>query len=94
MYSLIEKQTQAQPALKRYIHYEKTRNRQTTRQVEVFAVPSNLDPLWKAANCVIKVERSGTRAGKDVKSISYYLCSKPPQSRTLAAGIRGHWLPF
>lgn len=46
-----------------------------TRKVEVFSVPPNIDPLWKGAACVIQVERSGTRGDKDVKSISYYLCS-------------------
>ena len=71
---------------------EKTRARDTLRIVEVYEVPKNLDPKWIGAGCVIKVKRSGTRGSEPYSSISYYLCSLSPQSRRLAAGIRGHWL--
>ncbi|AOX02967.1 hypothetical protein BJP34_29150 [Moorena producens PAL-8-15-08-1] len=37
-------------------------------------------------------KRSGTRGNEPFQTISYYLCSKSPQSRRLMDGIRGHWL--
>ena len=73
-------------------HQEKTRDRNSYRQVEVFEPPKNLDPLWIGVGSVIKVERSGTRANQSYQRIGYYLCSLSPQSRRLADGIRGHWL--
>ena len=71
---------------------EKTRDRHSSRKIEVFEPPENLDPLWIGVGCVIKVERSGTRGHEPYQSLSYYLCSLSPQSRRLADGIRGHWL--
>lgn len=92
LYEAILKQVQSQEAIKKYKNLEKTRNRQTIRQVQVFSVPLNLEPLWKNAGSVITVERSGSRGEEWGESISYYLCSLPPLSRHLAEGIRGHWL--
>jgi predicted transposase YbfD/YdcC len=92
LYEQIEKQVESEIAVKKYSHEEKTRNRLTLREVEVFEVPQNLDELWKNAGCVIRVKRSGIRGGEKVESLSYYLCSLSPKSRRLAQGIRGHWL--
>ncbi|WP_426580844.1 hypothetical protein [Dapis sp. BLCC M229] len=39
LYAKIEKQVKSSKAVKRYINDEKTRNRQTIRQVEVFHIP-------------------------------------------------------
>ncbi len=60
---------------------EKTRDRNTSRHIEVFEPPAQLDPLWIGVGSVIKVERSGTRGHEPYHSISYYLCSLSPQSR-------------
>ncbi len=60
---------------------EKTRDRNSSRKIEVFEPPENLDPLWIGVGCVIKVERECTRGHEQDQSISYYLCSLSPQSR-------------
>ena len=70
-------------------HQEKTRDRNSYRQIEVFEPPEKLDSKWIGVGCVIKVERSGTSGNEPDQSISYYLCSLSPQSRRLADGIRG-----
>ncbi|NES84578.1 MAG: ISAs1 family transposase [Moorea sp. SIO2B7] len=88
----MEEQATTSKVVKRYENEEKTRDRHTIRQVEVFDVPKNIDDLGKEAGSVIKVKRSGTRGNHWGESISYYLCSLPPSSWNLAQGIRGHWL--
>lgn len=88
----IKTQSEQTPAVKQVEHHEKTRDRNSYRQIAVFEPPEKLDPKWIGVGCVIKVERSGTRGNKPYQSISYYLCSLPPQSQRLANGIRGHWL--
>ena len=92
LYQQIARQSTQTIALAQLDSQEKTRNRNSYRRVEVFELPQQLDPSWVGAGCVIKVERSGTRGNEQYQSISYYLCSLPPQSRRLADGIRGHWL--
>ena len=92
LYQQIETESNQQPAKQTVEHQEKTRNRNSYRQVEVFEPPKNLDPLWIGVGSVIKVERSGTRGNESYQRIGYYLCSLSPQSRCLADGIRGHWL--
>ena len=81
LYKQIETESNQQIAKQRVEHEEKTRNRNSYRQVEVFEPPENLDPLWIGVGSVIKVERSGTRGHEPYRSISYYLCSLSPQSR-------------
>ncbi|NEO10216.1 ISAs1 family transposase [Moorena sp. SIO3I8] len=92
LYQQIETLSNRQRAQQKVTHHEKTRNRNSYRKIVVFDPPENLDPKWIGVGCVIKVERSGTRGNETYRSISYYLCSKPPQSRRLSEGIRGHWL--
>ncbi len=92
LYQQIERESKQQIAKQTVEESEKTRNRQSSRKVEVFEPPKNLDPKWIGVGCVIKVERSGTRADEPYQSISYYLCSLPARSSRLAEGIRGHWL--
>ncbi|NEO36431.1 MAG: ISAs1 family transposase [Moorea sp. SIOASIH] len=92
LYQQIETESKQQTPRQKVIHHEKTRNRNTVRQIEVFEPPENLDPLWIGVGCVIKVSRSGTRGNEPFKSISYYMSSKSPQSRRLVDGIREHWL--
>ena len=66
LYAQIEQKVKSSKAVKRYINDEKTRNRQTIREVEVFDIPNNLDNLWQDAGCVIRVKRSGNRGLKSV----------------------------
>ncbi|NEN88313.1 MAG: ISAs1 family transposase [Okeania sp. SIO3H1] len=92
LYEQIEQQVKSTQVVKRYVDEEKTRDRYTTRIVEVFNIPANILDVWKGAGSVIRVKRSSNRGSKLVESISYYLCSLSPKSTTLASGIRGHWL--
>lgn len=92
LYKQIETESNQQIAKQKVEDHEKTRDRSSYRKVEVFEPPEKLDPKWIGVGCVIKVERSGTRAHEPYQSISYYLCSLSPQSRRLADGIREHWL--
>ncbi|MEB3339927.1 ISAs1 family transposase [Okeania sp.] len=92
LYKQIEQQTKSTQVVKRYVEQEKTRNRYTIRQVEIFNIPENIQDVWKGASSMIRVKRSSNRGSKLVESISYYLCSLSPKSTTLASGIRGHWL--
>ena len=92
LYQQIETGSNQQRPQQKVEQQEKTRDRHTSRKIEVFEPPENLDPKWIGVGCVIKVERSGTRGQEPYDSISYYLCSLSPQSRRLAEGIRGHWL--
>ncbi|MGD1703314.1 ISAs1 family transposase [Dapis sp. BLCC M229] len=92
LYEQIEQQVTSTQVVKRYVDEEKTRDRDTTRIVEVFNIPANILDVWKGAGSVIRVKRSSNRGSKLVESISYYLCSLSPKSSTLASGIRGHWL--
>ncbi|NES64333.1 MAG: ISAs1 family transposase [Okeania sp. SIO2D1] len=92
LYEKIEQQVKSTQVVKRYVDEEKTRDRDTTRIVEVFNIPANILDVWKGAGSIIRVKRSSNRGSKLVESISYYLCSLSPKSTTLASGIRGHWL--
>lgn len=91
LYKQIELESCQQPAKQVVEHHEKIRDRDSTRKIEVFEPPQNLDPLWVGVGSVIKVERSGTRGNQPYHRIGYYLCSLSAESRRLADGIRGHW---
>ncbi len=92
LYQQIETTSNQQIPRQKVEQQEKTRDRNSYRQIEVFEPPEKLDPKWIGVGCVVKVERHGTRGNEPYHSISYYLCSLSPQSRRLADGIRGHWL--
>jgi predicted transposase YbfD/YdcC len=92
LYQQIETVSNQQRAKQTVEDHEKTRDRHSYRQIEVFEPPENLDSRWIGVGSVMKVERSGTRGNEPYQSVSYYLCSLSPQSRRLADGIRGHWL--
>lgn len=71
---------------------EKTRDRKTTRLVSVFQSTKGINPQWKGVKTVIKVERTGTRAGKTDDELVYYISSLNISAEKIAAGIRGHWV--
>ncbi|MDF5739389.1 MULTISPECIES: hypothetical protein [unclassified Nostoc] len=64
LYCQIRKNTDNSKPTSRYITAEKTRNRFTTRTVEVFHNLTGISPEWAGLKSLIKVERNGTRAGK------------------------------
>ena len=64
LYQQIETVSNQQLPQQKVEQQEKTRNRNSYRQVKVFEPPENLDPLWIGVGSVIKVERSGTRGNE------------------------------
>jgi predicted transposase YbfD/YdcC len=75
----------------RYIQTEKTRDRLTTRTVEVFDDLDGIDPQWTGIKSLIRVERVGTRGGKQYHEIVCYISSLIRTALEFAHGIRGHW---
>lgn len=73
------------------IRTEKTRDRVTTRKVEVFDDLKGIDPEWTGIKSLIKVERTGTRAGKEYHEIICYISSLMLSAKEFSQGIRGHW---
>lgn len=75
----------------RIIETEKTRDRLTTRTVEVFQNVNGVDPEWTGIQSLIRVERIGTRKGKKYHEIVCYISSLICTAKEFAIGIRGHW---
>ena len=75
----------------RYIATEKTRDRFTTRTVEVFHHLTGINPQWAGIKSLIRVERVGTRGGKQYHQIVSYISSLIRTAKEFAEGIRGHW---
>ncbi|MBD2604040.1 hypothetical protein H6G81_05730 [Scytonema hofmannii FACHB-248] len=55
---------------------ERTRDRVTTRTVEVFNDLNGISREWVGLKSLLKVERTGTRAGKAYHQVAYYISSK------------------
>jgi predicted transposase YbfD/YdcC len=71
---------------------ERTRDRLTTRTVQVFPVPQ--DPpftLWADLAALVIVDRSGFRRRKPFTETAYYITSHHASAEALAAVVRGHW---
>ncbi|MEJ6484359.1 ISAs1 family transposase [Nostoc punctiforme UO1] len=75
----------------RIVEIEKTRDRLTTRTVEVFHELKGIDPKWIGVNSLIRVERVGIRKGKKYHEIVCYISSLLGTAKEYAIGIRGHW---
>ncbi|HIK08411.1 MAG TPA: ISAs1 family transposase [Trichormus sp. M33_DOE_039] len=75
----------------RVIETERTRDRLTTRIVEVFHDVNGIDPAWTGIKSLVKVERIGTRKGKKYHEIVCYISSLICTAKEFALGIRGHW---
>lgn len=75
----------------RYIATEKTRDRLTKRTVEVFHDLEGIDPKWIGIKSLIRIERVGTRGGKQYHDLACYISSLICTAQEFACGIRGHW---
>jgi predicted transposase YbfD/YdcC len=75
----------------RHIETEKTRNRFTTRTVEVFDDLTLIDSHWTGIKSLIGVERVGTRTGKAYRQVVCYISSIVGTAKEFPHGIRGHW---
>jgi predicted transposase YbfD/YdcC len=87
----IRVQTEKEIAIQVNMEDDASKGRKVERLVEVFAPPAHIDSSWKGVQSVIRVTRSGERAGKAYSTLSYYLSSLPPTSKRIAKVIRGHW---
>lgn len=83
--------TENTPPASRYIATERTRNRVTTRTVQVFHDLTGISHEWIGLKSLIKVERTGTRGSKPYHQVAYYISSLVGNAVTFAQGIRGHW---
>jgi hypothetical protein len=63
----------------------------TTRTVEVFNDLNGISREWVGLKSLLKVERTGTRAGKAYHEVAYYISSLVRSAVDFAQGIRGHW---
>jgi predicted transposase YbfD/YdcC len=91
LYEQIQLNTQHITPISVDISTERRSDRITTRTVSVFDDLSNISSEWVGLTCLVKVERTGTRAGKPYEQIAYYISSLSLHARKFAQGIRGHW---
>lgn len=70
---------------------ERTRNRFTQRRVCVLQPSATIDPSWVALKRVIRVERTGLRAGIPVSQTVFYISSLATDAAEFARRIRQHW---
>lgn len=91
LHNHIKRVAAEQKPTSRDIRTEKTRDRITTRKVEVFHDLKGIDPEWTGVQSLIKVERTGTRAGKEYHEIVCYISSLMLSAEDFSQGIRGHW---
>jgi predicted transposase YbfD/YdcC len=75
----------------RVVETERTRDRLTTRIVEVFHDVNGIDPAWTGIKSLVRVERIGTRKGKKYHEIVCYISSLICTAKEFALGICGHW---
>lgn len=87
----IRRHTENAHPTSRHISTERTRNRVTTRTVQVFQNLTDISDSWAGLKSLIKVERTGTRAGKSYQQVAYYISSLESCAIDFAYGIRGHW---
>ncbi len=70
---------------------ERRSGRVTTRTVSVFDELTGINCEWAGLARLVKVERTGTRAGQPYEQIAYYISSLNLHAAQFAQGIRGHW---
>lgn len=63
----------------------------TKRTVEVFHDLNGIDPKWIGIKSLIRVERVGTRGGKQYHDVACYISSRMGTAQEFSIGIRGHW---
>ena len=79
---------------------ENLHGRRTTRITTIYAISTELLPLWAGAKHIIVIDRTGSRwSGKKSRrrlvkfhEQHYYLSSLDWSASKLAEAIRGHWL--
>lgn len=70
---------------------EQVRDRITQRTVSVLAVGTDLTPLWRGVQSLIRVERTGVRGIEAMHETMFYISSRSVEARQLGEWIRAHW---
>jgi predicted transposase YbfD/YdcC len=91
LYEQIKLNTQQITPISVDISTERRSDRVTTRTVSVFDDLTDISSAWVGLARLVKVERTGTRAGKPYEQIAYYISSLSLHAAQFAQGIRGHW---
>jgi predicted transposase YbfD/YdcC len=91
LYEQIKLNTQQITPISVDISTERRSDRVTTRTVSVFDDLTDISSEWVGLARLVKVERTGTRAGKPYEQIAYYISSLSLHAEQFAQGIRGHW---
>ncbi len=91
LYEQIKLNTQQITPISVDISTERRSDRVTTRTVSVFDDLTDISSEWVGLARLVKVERTGTRAGKPYEQIAYYISSLSLHAAQFAQGIRGHW---
>ncbi|MBC1237118.1 MULTISPECIES: ISAs1 family transposase [Nostoc] len=91
LHSHIQRIAATRKPTSRVVETEKTRDRCTTRTVEVFHDINGIDPSWTGIKSLVRVERIGTRNAKKYHEIVCYISSLIASAKEFALGIRGHW---
>lgn len=91
LYQQLQRAAQSAEALSQHCHSEQTRNRQTTRTVSVFPLPTDIKALWRGVQQGVEVIRQGTRQGVPHFERKYYITSWTQSAEALQTRIRAHW---
>jgi predicted transposase YbfD/YdcC len=87
----IQPQFEHSSPLSCHVDSERTRNRSIQRRVCVLEPSATIDPSWVGLKRVIRVERTGLRAGIPVAQTVFYISSLATDAAEFARRIRQHW---
>lgn len=91
LFNALKQQFEQQQPLSQSQHVERSRNRVVERHVSVCQPGDGIEPQWAAVQRIIRVERSGTRAGKPFQETMFYISSLCLDADGFAQQIRQHW---
>jgi len=91
LFQQLKRQFEQLPPLSVNHQSEQTRNRVTQRSVSVLDQIPDLDAQWSGIRRIIRVERTGTRAGKPYEEVMFYISSLKLDAVGFAQRIRAHW---
>ena len=81
------------PGVRQHVTVETSRGRKERREYLAMPAPKSLPGFadWTSLATLVMVLRMTTTSGVEKGEISYYISSLPPNVKTLAKAIRGHW---
>lgn len=87
----LETQFEQLPPLSVDQQSERTYDRVTQRTVSVLDQIPAIDPQWVGIQRIVRVERTGTRAGQPYRETMFYISSLTLDAVGFAQQIRAHW---